>query len=66
MIGQDVDLRTLDRQMDPRLARMDQDLRGPQQVQSTPVSASPAVSANTDPRALNTFNISDKLVSLSC
>ncbi|KAK1134475.1 hypothetical protein K0M31_007257 [Melipona bicolor] len=56
--GQDVDLRTLDRQMDPRLARMDQDLRGPQ-VQSTPVSASPAVSANTDPRALNTFNISD-------
>lgn len=65
MIGQDVDLRTLDRQMDPRLARMDQDLRGPQ-VQSTPVSASPAVSANTDPRALNTFNISDKLVPLSC
>lgn len=51
--------------MDPRLARMDQDLRGPP-VQSTPVSVSPAVSANTDPRALNTFNISDKLVSLSC
>ncbi|XP_071859266.1 cleavage stimulation factor subunit 2 CstF64 isoform X2 [Bombus fervidus] len=57
--GQDVDLRTLDRQMDPRLARMDQDLRGPQQVQPTPVSASPAVPANTDPRALSTFNISD-------
>ncbi|XP_017755730.1 PREDICTED: cleavage stimulation factor subunit 2 isoform X2 [Eufriesea mexicana] len=57
--GQDVDLRTLDRQMDPRLARMDQDLRGPQQVQPTPVSASPAVSANTDPRGLSTFNISD-------
>ncbi|KAK0082448.1 hypothetical protein PV325_010387 [Microctonus aethiopoides] len=27
--GQDVDLRTLDRQIDPRLARMDQDLRAP-------------------------------------
>ncbi|CAK9832569.1 Cleavage stimulation factor subunit 2 [Anthophora retusa] len=57
--GQDVDLRTLDRQMDPRLARMDQDLRGPQQVQPTPVSAPPTVSANTDPRGLSTFNIAD-------
>ncbi|XP_012347699.1 cleavage stimulation factor subunit 2 isoform X2 [Apis florea] len=57
--GQDVDLRTLDRQMDPRLARMDQDLRGPQQVQPTPVSSSSVVSANTDPRGINTFNISD-------
>ncbi|XP_017795086.1 PREDICTED: cleavage stimulation factor subunit 2 isoform X2 [Habropoda laboriosa] len=57
--GQDVDLRTLDRQMDPRLARMDQDLRGPQQVQPTPVSAPPTVSANTDPRGLSTFNIPD-------
>ncbi|XP_076172602.1 cleavage stimulation factor subunit 2 CstF64 isoform X2 [Ptiloglossa arizonensis] len=57
--GQDVDLRTLDRQMDPRLARMDQDLRGPQQVQPTPVSAPPAVPANTDPRGLGTFNITD-------
>lgn len=57
--GQDVDLRTLDRQMDPRLARMDQDLRGPQQVQPTPVSSSSVVSANTDPRGINTFSISD-------
>ncbi|XP_076620782.1 cleavage stimulation factor subunit 2 CstF64 isoform X1 [Colletes latitarsis] len=57
--GQDVDLRTLDRQMDPRLARMDQDLRGPQQVQPTPVSAPPVVSTNTDPRGLSTFSIAD-------
>ncbi|XP_076379201.1 cleavage stimulation factor subunit 2 CstF64 isoform X2 [Megalopta genalis] len=56
--GQDVDLRTLDRQMDPRLARMDQDLRGPQ-VPPAPVSAPPAVSATADPRGLPTFNITD-------
>ncbi|XP_026668046.1 cleavage stimulation factor subunit 2 [Ceratina calcarata] len=57
--GQDVDLRTLDRQIDPRLARMDQDLRGPQPVQSTPVTAPPVVSADTDRRVLGTFNIAD-------
>lgn len=57
--GQDVDLRTLDRQMDPRLARMDQDLRGPQQVQPTPVSVPSVVTATTDPRGLNTFNVTD-------
>ncbi|KZC09449.1 PREDICTED: cleavage stimulation factor subunit 2 isoform X2 [Dufourea novaeangliae] len=56
--GQDVDLRTLDRQMDPRLARMDQDLRG-SQVQPTPVSAPPPVVASTDLRGLTTFNIPD-------
>ncbi|XP_078032605.1 cleavage stimulation factor subunit 2 CstF64 isoform X2 [Augochlora pura] len=56
--GQDVDLRTLDRQMDPRLARMDQDLRGPQ-VPPAPVSAPPAVVATADPRGLPTFNITD-------
>ncbi|XP_076238258.1 cleavage stimulation factor subunit 2 CstF64 isoform X2 [Calliopsis andreniformis] len=56
--GQDVDLRTLDRQIDPRLARMDQDLRGPQ-VPATPVSAPPPVTATADPRALATFNITD-------
>ncbi|XP_029051936.1 cleavage stimulation factor subunit 2 isoform X1 [Osmia bicornis bicornis] len=57
--GQDVDLRTLDRQMDPRLARMDQDLRGPQQVTPTPVSVPSAVAASTDPRGLSTFNVTD-------
>ncbi|XP_076683378.1 cleavage stimulation factor subunit 2 CstF64 isoform X2 [Andrena cerasifolii] len=57
--GQDVDLRTLDRQMDPRLARMDQDLRGPQQVQPTPVSAPAPVSTTTDPRGLSTFSIAE-------
>ncbi|XP_076379198.1 cleavage stimulation factor subunit 2 CstF64 isoform X1 [Megalopta genalis] len=59
--GQDVDLRTLDRQMDPRLARMDQDLRGPQ-VPPAPVSAPPAVSATADPRGLPTFNITDNVL----
>ncbi|XP_012260590.1 cleavage stimulation factor subunit 2 isoform X2 [Athalia rosae] len=53
--GQDVDLRTLDRQIDPRLARMDQDLRLPPQLASgtvTPVTMVPP----TDPRSatLNT------------
>ncbi|XP_076287478.1 cleavage stimulation factor subunit 2 CstF64 isoform X1 [Lasioglossum baleicum] len=56
--GQDVDLRTLDRQMDPRLARMDQDLRGPQ-VPPAPVTAPPPVAAAADPRGLATFNIAD-------
>ncbi|XP_043290180.1 cleavage stimulation factor subunit 2 isoform X2 [Venturia canescens] len=41
--GQDVDLRTLDRQMDPRLARMDQDLRGPPPIQPAAVSVPPPV-----------------------
>lgn len=56
--GQDVDLR-LDRQIDPRLARMDQDLRGPPQTQPTPVAA-PVIPAVTDPRGSSTFNIADK------
>ncbi|XP_057331632.1 cleavage stimulation factor subunit 2 isoform X2 [Microplitis mediator] len=45
--NQDVDLRTLDRQLDPRLARMDQDLRAPAQPQLTqpiaPVNAPPVI-----------------------
>ncbi|XP_015517734.1 cleavage stimulation factor subunit 2 isoform X2 [Neodiprion pinetum] len=50
--GQDVDLRTLDRQIDPRLARMDQDLRGPPQVPPVPVSA-PVIAPPSDPRAVS-------------
>lgn len=61
-LGQDVDLRTLDRQMDPRLARMDQDLRGPPQTQTTSVTALPIISATSDPRGPTAFNITDKLV----
>lgn len=61
-LGQDVDLRTLDRQMDPRLARMDQDLRGPPQTQTTPVTAPPIISATSDPRGPTSFNLTDKLV----
>ncbi|KAL2748665.1 cleavage stimulation factor subunit 2 tau variant isoform X1 [Vespula maculifrons] len=57
--GQDVDLRTLDRQMDPRLARMDQDLRGPPQTQTTPVTAPPIISATSDPRGPTSFNLTD-------
>ncbi|KAG7211348.1 hypothetical protein KM043_010642 [Ampulex compressa] len=57
--GQDVDLRTLDRQMDPRLARMDQDLRGPQQAQPTPVSAPPVIPISSDPRGPTAFNLTD-------
>lgn len=45
--------------MDPRLARMDQDLRGPQ-APPAPVTAPPPVSATADPRGLATFNIADK------
>ncbi|XP_074094016.1 cleavage stimulation factor subunit 2 CstF64 [Cotesia typhae] len=45
--NQDVDLRTLDRQIDPRLARMDQDLRAPAQPQIpqaiAPVSVPPVI-----------------------
>lgn len=48
--------------MDPRLARMDQDLRGPPQTQTTPVTAPPIISATTDPRGPTAFNITDKLV----
>ncbi|XP_011346020.1 cleavage stimulation factor subunit 2 isoform X2 [Ooceraea biroi] len=55
--GQDVDLR-LDRQIDPRLARMDQDLRGPPQTQPALVNA-PVIPAPTDPRSSNAFNIAD-------
>lgn len=57
--GQDVDLR-LDRQLDPRVARLDQDLRGSPQTQPTPVSAPSVIPATTDPRAANAFNIADK------
>ncbi|XP_032672232.1 cleavage stimulation factor subunit 2 isoform X1 [Odontomachus brunneus] len=60
--GQDVDLRTLDRQMDPRLVRMDQDLRAPPQTQPTPVSAPPVIPAAADPRASNTFNLTDNSI----
>lgn len=56
--GQDVDLR-LDRQLDPRVARLDQDLRGSPQTQPTPVSAPSVIPATADPRAANTFNIAD-------
>ncbi|XP_050456172.1 cleavage stimulation factor subunit 2 isoform X1 [Cataglyphis hispanica] len=59
--GQDVDLR-LDRPIDPRLARMDQDLRGPPQTQPTPVSAPPVIPVTTDPRGPNTFNITDNIL----
>lgn len=57
--GQDVDLR-LDRQIDPRVARMDQDLRGSPQTQPAPVSAPSVIPATADPRAANAFNIADK------
>ncbi|KAL6255093.1 hypothetical protein P5V15_013426 [Pogonomyrmex californicus] len=56
--GQDVDLR-LDRQLDPRVARMDQDLRGSPQTQPAPVSAPSVIPAATDPRGANAFNIAD-------
>ncbi|KAL0123533.1 hypothetical protein PUN28_005802 [Cardiocondyla obscurior] len=55
--GQDVDLR-LDRQLDPRVARMDQDLRGSPQTQPAPVSA-PSVTTTADPRGANAFNVTD-------
>ncbi|XP_015187334.1 PREDICTED: cleavage stimulation factor subunit 2 tau variant isoform X1 [Polistes dominula] len=58
--GQDVDLRTLDRQMDPRLARLDQDLRGPPQTQATPVVVPPIITATADPRGPpTTFTLPD-------
>lgn len=56
--GQDVDLRTLDRQMDPRLARMDQDLRTPQQAQPPPVNAPPVIPPITDSRG-GGFSLAD-------
>ncbi|XP_033215280.1 cleavage stimulation factor subunit 2 tau variant isoform X2 [Belonocnema kinseyi] len=52
--GQDVDLRTLDRQIDPRMARMDQDLRGPPPVQV--VNPTP-VAPPTDSRAPAPFSM---------
>ncbi|XP_018394449.1 PREDICTED: cleavage stimulation factor subunit 2 isoform X3 [Cyphomyrmex costatus] len=58
--GQDVDLR-LDRQIDPRVARLDQDLRGSPQTQPTSVSA-PVIPITADPRGANTFNITDNLL----
>lgn len=58
--SQDVDLR-LDRQIDPRLARMDQDLRGPPQTQPTPV-VPPVIPAAADPRGSSTFNIADNFI----
>ncbi|XP_018305983.1 cleavage stimulation factor subunit 2 isoform X3 [Mycetomoellerius zeteki] len=55
--GQDVDLR-LDRQIDPRVARLDQDLRGSPQTQPAPVNA-PVIPVTTDPRGTNAFNMAD-------
>ncbi|XP_034943139.1 cleavage stimulation factor subunit 2 isoform X3 [Chelonus insularis] len=49
--GQDVDLR-IDRQIDPRLARMDQDLRGPPQTQPMSVTA-PVIPPVVDSRGAN-------------
>ncbi|XP_066589616.1 cleavage stimulation factor subunit 2 isoform X2 [Prorops nasuta] len=60
--GQDVDLRTLDRQMDPRLSRMDQDLRGPPQSQPVSVTAPPVMPAVTDARAGNAFPLPDNVL----
>ncbi|XP_011496277.1 PREDICTED: cleavage stimulation factor subunit 2 tau variant isoform X2 [Ceratosolen solmsi marchali] len=56
-----VDLRTLERQIDPRIARMDQDLRGP--PPQTTVAPPPIVTAilptPADPRAPQTFNLGE-------
>ncbi|XP_018352347.1 PREDICTED: cleavage stimulation factor subunit 2 isoform X3 [Trachymyrmex septentrionalis] len=60
--GQDVDLR-LDRQIDPRVARLDQDLRGSPQTQPAPVSA-PVIPVTTDLRGANAFNMADNLLSV--
>ncbi|XP_058795282.1 cleavage stimulation factor subunit 2 isoform X2 [Phymastichus coffea] len=59
--GQDIDLRTLDRQVDPRMARMDQDLRGPPPTTTAlPPPPIPAiVAASSDPRTVNAFNMSE-------
>ncbi|XP_012283194.1 cleavage stimulation factor subunit 2 [Orussus abietinus] len=57
--GQDVDLRTLDRQMDPRLARMDQDLRAPPQTQPVLVNAPPVIPPIVDPRGTAAFSLGD-------
>ncbi|XP_011166402.1 cleavage stimulation factor subunit 2 isoform X3 [Solenopsis invicta] len=59
--GQDIDLR-LDRQIDPRVARMDQDLRGSPQTQPAPVSAPSVMPATADPRGANAFNITDNIL----
>ncbi|CAG5088175.1 Similar to CSTF2: Cleavage stimulation factor subunit 2 (Bos taurus) [Cotesia congregata] len=66
--NQDVDLRTLDRQIDPRLARMDQDLRAPAQPQIpqpiAPVSVPPVIPPSVvDTR--NTGFMPDKFNNLS-
>lgn len=58
-LGQDVDLRTLDRQMDPRLARMDQDLRTQPVIQPAPVVPQ-VIPPVVDNRAA--FSLPDKLV----
>lgn len=47
--GQDVDLRTLDRQIDPRMARMDQDLRGLPPVPPPSIN-SPTITPSVDNR----------------
>ncbi|XP_051171295.1 cleavage stimulation factor subunit 2 isoform X1 [Leptopilina boulardi] len=57
--GQDVDLRTLDRQIDPRMARMDQDLRGPPPV---PAANPTPVAPPTDTRAPAPFNIPETVL----
>lgn len=60
--GQDIDLRTLDRQVDPRMARMDQDLRGPPPATATALPPPPIpaiVPAPADPRTVNAFNMNE-------
>lgn len=62
--GQDVDLRTMERPLDPRMARMDQDLRGPAAVTTVappiPPVILPPIPTNPDPRtALPGFGVPD-------
>ncbi|OXU29714.1 hypothetical protein TSAR_011122 [Trichomalopsis sarcophagae] len=63
--NQDVDLRTMDRQIDPRIARMDQDLRGPppQTTVAPPPPVVPSiVPAPIDPRTVAGFNMSESVL----
>ncbi|KAG8041185.1 hypothetical protein G9C98_002173 [Cotesia typhae] len=66
--NQDVDLRTLDRQIDPRLARMDQDLRAPAQPQIPQAIAPVSVPPVIPPPVIDTRNtgfMPDKFNNLS-
>ncbi|KAJ8667221.1 hypothetical protein QAD02_008883 [Eretmocerus hayati] len=65
--NQDVDLRSLDRQIDPRMARLDQDLRVPPPV--TTVAGPPVVvptllppPVTGDPRSVAAFNVADTVL----